>query len=89
MQRDLITFLLALSATASLGGCSSNAPDQASDNQSGAPAAGAQAAKPVGTSSELDKMLDAPIDPAEDGIVNLDARISSNTSEQQKPAKAP
>jgi len=90
MSRDIIKLLVALGAAGLLASCSEQTPDQKSENQSAAPASGAQPAKPVGTSSELDKMLNAPINPAEDGIVPLDNKVLGNSGDaKQEPSKAP
>jgi len=90
MPRDMIRLLMALGAAGLLASCSPQTPDQEGENQSAAPAAGAQTAKPSGTSSELDKMLDAPINPAEDGIVPLDPKVLGHAGKTtQEPSKAP
>lgn len=78
MRSFLMTFAAAVSVVTALGGCSSKTSDQASDNQAAAPASGGQPGKQAGTSSEVDKVLDKPINPAEDGIINIDAKAGGD-----------
>jgi len=92
MRSYLIAFIAAAGAVAALGGCSSKTADEAG-NQADASAGGAQAGgqnpQPAGTSSEIDKLLDQPIDPANDGIVSMDAKSAGAAAgNAQEPAKA-
>ncbi|MEV5022544.1 hypothetical protein MRBLMA1_002401 [Sphingobium sp. LMA1-1-1.1] len=67
-------------------GCSG----KTSDNEADATASSTPAAKPVQMSSELDKFMNRPINPAEDGVVNFDERSGdggANTRQDDQNAK--
>ena len=83
MRNYLIAFAAAAIA-AGLGGCSQKAADQPGDNQAQASEPAGSAPKPVETSSELDKLMDAPINPADDGVWDADAKLKGGA----KPAEA-